>query len=164
MSKGGFVGGNNFQDWTPVVIGRRQSKPTGTKEQQANKARQAGENVESEKKYNAGTNKQSQAACYARKLADDTENFKHKQVSTDVKRCIQQGRQAKGWSQKDLAQQINEKPQVIGEYETGKAIPNGTVLGKMEKALGIKLRGKEGLGEPLQAPAKKAPAKAPGKK
>ncbi|KEH41234.1 transcriptional coactivator multiprotein bridging factor [Medicago truncatula] len=38
---------------------------------------------------------------------------------------------------------INEKPQVIHEYESGKAIPNQHIIGKLERALGAKLRGKK---------------------
>eukprot|EP00994_Dinema_validum_P006989 NODE_5487_length_405_cov_95.721910_g4798_i0.p2 GENE.NODE_5487_length_405_cov_95.721910_g4798_i0~~NODE_5487_length_405_cov_95.721910_g4798_i0.p2 ORF type:complete len:67 (+),score=21.02 NODE_5487_length_405_cov_95.721910_g4798_i0:30-230(+) len=59
----------------------------------------------------------------------------------------------------------NEKPQVVGEYETGKAIPNGQLLQKMQKALGVKLTGKD-LGQPLNAPKPKpkAAAKAPAKR
>ena len=38
--------------------------------------------------------------------------------------------------------QINEKPQVVNEYEQGKAIPNQQIIGKMERILGVKLRGK----------------------
>jgi len=30
---------------------------------------------------------------------------------------------------------------VVQEYEQGKAVPNQTILGKMERALGVKLRG-----------------------
>ena len=33
-------------------------------------------------------------------------------------------------------QKINEKQQVINEYEAGKAIPNQQVLAKMERILG----------------------------
>ena len=33
-------------------------------------------------------------------------------------------------------QHINEKPQVIQEYEQGKAVPNQNVLGKIERAIG----------------------------
>lgn len=33
-------------------------------------------------------------------------------------------------------QKINEKPQVIADYESGKAIPNNQVLGKIERAIG----------------------------
>lgn len=36
-------------------------------------------------------------------------------------------------------QKINEKPQVINDYEAGRAIPNQAVLGKMERALGKKI-------------------------
>ena len=33
-------------------------------------------------------------------------------------------------------QKICEKPQVVNEYENGKAIPNQAVLSKLERALG----------------------------
>eukprot|EP00959_Pyramimonas_sp_CCMP1952_P340810 7138611-Pyramimonas_sp.AAC.1 len=36
---------------------------------------------------------------------------------------------------------INEKPQIIQEYESGKAIPNNQILAKLERVLGCKLRG-----------------------
>ena len=42
-----------------------------------------------------------------------------------------------------LSQLINEKPQIIQEYESGKAIPNQQIIGKLERALGVKLRGKK---------------------
>lgn len=35
-------------------------------------------------------------------------------------RLIQQGRQAKGLSQKDLATKINEKQQIVTDYEAGR--------------------------------------------
>ena len=47
-------------------------------------------------------------------------------------------------SQAELAKLINEHPQVVQEYENGKAVPNQAVLTKMEKVLGVKLRGKVG--------------------
>ena len=47
----------------------------------------------------------------------------------------------KGLSQKDVAQKINEKPSVIQDYESGKAIPSPQILGKLERTLGVKLRG-----------------------
>ena len=47
-----------------------------------------------------------------------------------------------------MFQRINEKPTVINEYESGKAVPDQQVLGKIERALGIKLRGKD-KGQPL---------------
>merc|ERR1712113_1256809 len=74
-------------------------------------------------------------------------------VSMDVGKLIQKGRQAKEMTQKDLATKICEKPQVVTEYESGKAVPNQAILGKLERALGIKLRGKD-KGKPLAPTAK----------
>ena len=62
--------------------------------------------------------------------------------------------------QSELAQKINEKPSVINgipfkvgntdiDYENGKAVPNQQILGKMERVLGVKLRGKD-IGAPLE--------------
>ena len=55
-------------------------------------------------------------------------------------------------------QKINEKPQVITDYEAGRGIPNQQILGKIERAIGIKLRGKD-KGQPLEPPAPKTTAK-----
>lgn len=44
-------------------------------------------------------------------------------------------------SQKDVAQKINEKPSVLQDYESGKAVPNPQILGKLERVLAVKLRG-----------------------
>jgi transcriptional regulator with XRE-family HTH domain len=46
-------------------------------------------------------------------------------------------------SQKDLATKICEKPQIVTEYEQGKAIPNQQILAKMERALGEEWGGRE---------------------
>ena len=50
-----------------------------------------------------------------------------------------QARTAKKMTQKELATAINEKPQVVAEYESGKAIPNPQIIGKLERKLGCKL-------------------------
>ena len=57
-----------------------------------------------------------------------------------------------------MATKICEKPQIVNEYESGKALPNQAVLAKMERALEIKLRGKD-KGAPLAPKAPKAGAK-----
>ncbi|KAI0317297.1 hypothetical protein OF83DRAFT_1172114 [Amylostereum chailletii] len=56
-------------------------------------------------------------------------------------------------SQKDVAQKINEKPTILQDYESGKAIPNPQILGKLERVLGVKLRGVD-IGKKLEGPKK----------
>jgi len=51
----------------------------------------------------AGQNKQHQAAKNVTKLDRETEELHHETVSLDLSRLIQQGRQAKGMTQKELA-------------------------------------------------------------
>jgi multiprotein-bridging factor 1 len=53
-------------------------------------------------------------------------------------------------TQKDLATKVCEKSQVITDYESGKALPNQQILSKLERALGVKLRGKD-KGESLSS-------------
>lgn len=72
----------------------------------------------------------------------------------DVGKLIQKGRQAKNLTQKDLATKVCEKPQVVAEYESGKAVPNQAILAKFERALEMKLRGKD-KGAPLAPKGKK---------
>ena len=50
-------------------------------------------------------------------------------------------------------QRVNEKPQVVNDYESGRAIPNQQVISKLERAVQVKLRGKD-MGKPL-GPKKK---------
>jgi len=137
-------------DWdTVTVLRKKPQKASQLKSEQAvNQARRQGQNVDTSSKYGAGGNRQHGTTLNTAKLDRETEELKHSKVDHDVGRLIQQGRQAKGWTQKDLATSINEKPQIIQEYEQGKAVPNQNVLGKIERAIGLRLRGKE-KGEPL---------------
>lgn len=101
----------------------------------------------------AGSNKQHAATKNTAKLDRETEELKHEHISLDVGKLIQQGRQAKNMSQKELATKINEKPQVITDYEAGRGIPNNIIIGKIERAIGLKLRGKD-RGKPVLPPGK----------
>lgn len=76
-------------------------------------------------------------------------------VPTELKKSIMQARLDKKLTQAQLAQMINEKPQVIQEYESGKAIPNQQIITKLERALGVKLRGKKWKTMPLVNTLKK---------
>jgi putative transcription factor len=60
-------------------------------------------------------------------------------VSADLRIAIQQARMAKGLNQKQLAQLVSEQVPVIQAYESGKAVPNGQIIAKLERALGVRL-------------------------
>ncbi|XP_067662316.1 endothelial differentiation-related factor 1-like [Haliotis asinina] len=140
-------------DFEIVTIGKKHKGGQRSKEA-VNAAMRTGADVSTEKKYAAGSNKQSCANKNTAKLDRETDELHHEHVSLDVAKLIQLSRQNKGFTQKELATKINEKPQVINEYESGKAIPNQQVLGKLERALGVKLRGKD-KGKPFGAGPKK---------
>jgi transcriptional regulator with XRE-family HTH domain len=65
-----------------------------------------------------------------------------------VGRIIQKARLEKQWTQKELAQRVNEKPTAINECESGTALNNQALLAKLERVLGVRLRGKN-KGEPF---------------
>nr|GEU34271.1 multiprotein-bridging factor 1c [Tanacetum cinerariifolium] len=77
-----------------------------------------------------------------RKLDEAEEPAAIERVGAEVRKMIQKARIEKKMSQAELAKRINERPQVVQEYENGKAVPNQGVLAKMERVLGVKLRGK----------------------
>merc|ERR1719384_276753 len=97
--------------------------------------------VTTEKKYGAGGNKSahSATALSAKKLEEADDVGKIARVDKSLSKAIMQARTAKKMTQKELATAINEKPQVVAEYESGKAIPNGAIIVKIERKLGCKL-------------------------
>ncbi|XP_003396800.1 endothelial differentiation-related factor 1 homolog [Bombus vosnesenskii] len=146
-----------MSDWNtaPITLRKRPPKASVLKSEQAvNAARRQGFVIETQAKWGGGTNKQHVATKNTAKLDRETEELKHDKIPLDLGKLIQQGRQSKGLSQKDLATKVNEKAQVINDYEAGRGIPNQMVIGKIEKVLGIKLRGKD-RGKPLSLPGNK---------
>eukprot|EP00970_Alexandrium_tamarense_P009146 scaffold1803_cov195-Alexandrium_tamarense.AAC.22 len=116
--------------------------------------------VSTERKFGAGGNASAHTATVNARKIEESDELKHAKVDKSLSKAIMQARMAKKMTQKDLATKINEKPQVVGEYESGKAIPNGqiivkklelthntlfrilpslTTIQKMERVLGVKL-------------------------
>ena len=65
-----------------------------------------------------------------------------KKVNTELRIKIQQARNAKKMSQAVLAQKVNVTQKTINELESGRGEKNNALLGKLEKVLSVKLRGK----------------------
>lgn len=127
-------------DWTPVVLKKTAAqKVAGLSSAQAIATQKASGAIVTEKKFAAGENKNGASGSALRKLDESTDEYKHNTVDRSLSLAIAQARQAKKMTQKELAQKINENAQVIQQYECGSAIPNGQILVKLDKALGIRL-------------------------
>lgn len=92
-------------------------------------------------RHGAGGNKSAHTGTVmsAKKLEEADDVGKIARVDKSLSKAIMQARTAKKWTQKELATAINEKPQVVGQYEAGKAIPNPQIITKLERQLGCKL-------------------------
>lgn len=149
------MNGNTDYNTSVTYLRGKAPKPGAAKTNSAvNAARRRGDNVNTEQRYGAASNKQHQTSLNTLRLDEETEELKHDKVSLNVGKLIMQARQAKQMTQKDLATKICEKPQVVNEYESGKAVPNQAIMGKLERALDTKLRGKD-KGQPLSKGPKK---------
>lgn len=139
------------QEWdSKTVIGfKRQTAKVTTKSSDLNAARRVGAVVSTDKKIASGSNKVA-GTDHQRiaKLDRDNEVAPPAKVAPSVGRAMMDARLDKKYSQKDVALKINEKPTVLQEYESGKAIPNPQILAKLERVLGVKLRGSD-IGKPL---------------
>jgi putative transcription factor len=156
------------QDWKPQSFnfgpkgGANANQPKKVNETGANKVLQSGGSVSVTKKEHHQSNNNGGLGSAAKRLDDDNESTKVKKVDFGVKINIMKGRQAKGINQQELARLIQEKASVVGDYENGRGVPNEKILQKMEKALGIYLRGAR-AGQTMDSGKKPAPKPAPKK-
>lgn len=129
------------QDWGSVNVGRGSGvtkKPTTARG--ISLAKSQGK-LATEKRYGAGGNASAHSSTImsSKKLEEATDVGKIAKVDASLRKAIMQARTAKKMTQKELATAINEKPQVVAEYESGKAVPNPQIISKLERKLGVKL-------------------------
>ena len=124
----------NHQDWTTVTLKKKVNTKAKPK---------PGEKVIMETKFNAGKNVQHQVVN-AKKIEQqaDEEALTIPKVTHNLKLQLQQARQQKNWTQKQLANACQLPESVIKTYENGTAVPNSQDLAKMGKALGVVLKNK----------------------
>lgn len=111
----------DFQDWKEIKFTKKSDKPNNSQK----------------KNTNTGGNK-----------VDITELVKIKKINLSTSRIISKRRTELKLSQKQLANLINVKPEIVASYENGKAIPNGHLLNKLQKILGTYISGNK-IGQPL---------------
>ena len=109
------------QDWKPINIGNPNNK-TNTSHNKNSKNNQ--QNIDPKKQ-----------------LEKNIEEgiFDKPQVDLNLKKMIQQARMAKKFSQKDLANNLKIKPEIIRDIENGKLIPNNMMIANLSRVLGVKL-------------------------
>ena len=62
------------------------------------------------------------------------------ELADDFPQRIRQAREARGWKQADLGAKINERVSVIAKLESGAISPGDSLVRKLERELGIKLK------------------------
>lgn len=151
-----------MSDWDSVtVIGSKARLGNGggpranvaKTQAQINAARRTGNVLSVDKKYGTANKANNTDGQRLTKIDRTDDVVAVKKLDPAVGKAIAKARQEKKMSQKDLATKVNEKPNVINDYEAARSAPNQQLLGKMERALGVKLRGKD-IGAPLFGPKK----------
>ena len=120
------------QDWEPFILRKNKIKSKQDKQEAIRKG-----NSEVKEK-NTGKGKSDKM----RKLDEETETFKVETVNKSISKAIMEARTKLKMKQKDLATKVNVQPQIIQQYENGKAKPDIGVLKKLERVLKCKLTGK----------------------
>jgi putative transcription factor len=152
------------QDWNTITF--KKKAPSAKDSKAVTQAQRTGAAVDTTKKAFGGSNKKPATGGQdARRLESDIlkgideepDKLAPKTVGPKVGRAIQTARVAKGLTQAQLAQKINQKATVVNELEQGKALFNNQILGNLERHLGVKLRGDQALiGTPLEPKTPKA--------
>lgn len=129
-----------MSDWQPAYGWTSATKTTGKKTQKDLKAEERRGNTDTvNKDFNQGNRKTPAGTLNTKTLDEDFDTFKHREVGKDFGKALMQARTAKGLNQKDLAQQLAEPASTIQQYESGKAIPNGQIIQKLNRILGTTL-------------------------
>lgn len=71
-------------------------------------------------------------------LNDDEEGPKLKTFGKENGKLLQSARTARKLTQEELANQINEKKNIINLYEVGNIVPDNKILNKLRRILNIK--------------------------
>jgi putative transcription factor len=83
--------------------------------------------------------KQNPAGTKEFRILDSEDPLAPKKIDNSTAMAIQQARQAKGLTRKDVGIALNIQASVVADYECGKVIPNRQVLGSIGRFLGVKL-------------------------
>jgi ribosome-binding protein aMBF1 (putative translation factor) len=102
----------NHQDWEPIII--KKNTTADATEKKHHQKQGTGQNIN-----------------------DDDEVPKVRFIDKDFSNQVEKARLAKGWTRKQLAQNMMIAETIVTEVETGKAVYNGNIVNKFKTYLGI---------------------------
>ena len=109
-----------FQDWTETKWDKREDN---RKKDGYNKAQQR-------------TSRMDAASAAQKRLDQETDVKRREKIDLSISKAIQQARMGAKLTQAQLAQRMNIKPAIIGAYESGKVVPSGAFISRIERAIG----------------------------
>lgn len=120
----------DHQDWTPVVFHKPKTTAADVKSKEAIKhAQRTGANVETLSKDHNREEKDR-----ARKLENETAVLP--KLSLAMRKIMTDARTKKNITRDQLAQQLNVKPKVVSDLETGQVVSDPSILVKVRRILG----------------------------
>jgi len=117
------------QDWKPIFLTRKKTESDKKREGRYKTVRNNSGGKNSNNKGNV-------------KYSEDGAIAPPKKVTSHLKKQLQKARLDKKLSQKELATKCNITETIIKSYENGTAVPNGSIMNKMSKVLGVNLSNK----------------------
>jgi len=120
----------SHKNWTTLVANKPKQLQDDYKQQQQQKQQQQKQQQKSQAPAEAKK---------AKKAEDEEEDFRQDKIGRKFCVALQQARLQKGWKQEQLAHVLNVNKNVINQYESGKAIPDPSLISKMNRALGVNL-------------------------
>jgi putative transcription factor len=125
---------NPHQDWNRVVLTANAKPKKG--EKAMSEAMRRGQDVESLRRQSGNA---QHDGPNIRRLAEETDVPQVVTVGHEFGQMMMKARMEMNLKQQDLALRINEKQTVVKDYESGKAVPNPSVILKIERALNVHL-------------------------
>ena len=119
------MSGFDHQDWENVVI-RSKSKQT----------------EERKKKASVTSHRSAEEAKF---IKMESEDYVAEKPKLEVRIFIQQARNKRGLSQKELATKLCVQPNIIQQWEAGKTVVPGNCISALNKALKVNIKKQEFL-------------------
>lgn len=134
---------HTHQDWEPIIFHKKIGNPTN--KETVKEALRNGGNVDTLRKTGdhlseAAKKRKLEADLYVPATESAPEQKPLPKLSTEARQQMIKARTEKKLTQVQLAQQLNVRPNLIQDMENGKVLEDKTLLQKVNRLLGTKLK------------------------